>query len=129
MTRRYASRRASRVERAAQRRQPDPAGGHDHVAALGRCQRPRGAALTPDSEHAASLERADGAVVAPTARTVWTRRSSCEGSPLIEIGTSPAPNAYTIVNWPGAQRSAPPAAGSSVHVLVRGPGDPASSGR
>ena len=51
--------------------------------------------------------RQTAALAGPTARTVCTSRSGFAGSPLIEIGTSPAPKAYSIVNWPGRNGSPP----------------------
>jgi hypothetical protein len=44
-------------------------------------------------------------VTAPTARIVcastWSRESTPASTPLAETGTSPTPNAYSMVNWPG----------------------------
>ncbi len=58
-------------------------------------------------------------VASPTARTVWISAPGWSGSPLIEIGTSPAPPAHSIVNWPGVEARAARRAhdsSSSVHV-------------
>src|SRR5450759_1524954 len=57
-------------------------------------------------------------VARPTARTVCTRGPSPSGSPPIEIGTSPAPKADSIVNCPWANSRRAPERGlsSSVHV-------------
>src|SRR5664279_4399659 len=41
------------------------------------------------------------AVTEPTLRTVCSIRSGRLGSPLIEMGASPTPNACSMVNWPG----------------------------
>ena len=58
-------------------------------------------------------------VVAPTARIVCTTSSGRAGSPLIEIGTSPTPNTYSMLNWPGANgRKRGSASGASVSVKV-----------
>src|SRR5215207_8281947 len=57
-------------------------------------------------------------VARPTARTVWRRRDVSAGSPLIEIGTSPAPPLESIVNCPGAKRNPSPPSGSSSSVQV-----------
>src|SRR6516162_287710 len=40
------------------------------------------------------------------------------GSPLIEIGTSPVPNAPSMLNWPGRNANTSPAGGSSSSVTV-----------
>src|SRR5512143_3723393 len=57
--------------------------------------------------------------VAPTARIVCTSCSGRAGSPLIEIGTSPTPNTYSMLNWPGANgRKRGSASGVSVSVKV-----------
>ena len=81
-----------RVQRRPERREPDPTGGDDEVAALGSLDRPRGPVGASDPQDAAALELADGARRGPATRIVWTSRSRRAGSPLIEIGTSPAPN-------------------------------------
>src|ERR1039458_6019198 len=57
-------------------------------------------------------------VARPTARTVCTSGPSPPGSPLIEIGTSPVPNAESIVNCPGANARRAPARGWSSSVQV-----------
>src|SRR3974390_2261407 len=40
------------------------------------------------------------------------------GPPLIEIGTSPVPNAPSMLNWPGRNANTSPAGGSSSSVTV-----------
>ena len=53
---------------------------------------------------------------APTDRTVCTIPApSC---PLTETGTSPTPNAYVIVNWPGSGATIGSSTGSSTSVAV-----------
>ena len=68
------------------------------------------------STRAAAAPRRSRVVTAPTARTVWT--SGPRGSPETEIGTSPTPKAYSIVNCPGAGAGRSPATGSSSSVHV-----------
>ena len=41
-------------------------------------------------------------VAAPAARIVCRNRPSSPGQPLTEMAASPAPNAYSIANWPGS---------------------------
>ena len=89
---------AAPLERAqddrAERREADPAGDDDDVAARRRVDRPRVAERPADAEHRARLGRADrAAVTAPTARTVRTTGPGRPGGPLTEIGTSPIPKA------------------------------------
>ena len=54
----------------------------------------------------------------PTARVVWTRISWRAGSPLIEIGTSPTPNTYSMLNCPGPNGAMPTLSGSISRVKV-----------
>ena len=62
----------ARGGRRAQRREADPAGDDDDVAARGFCDRPR-AERPAHAEHAAGLaSRRSRRVTAPTARIVWT---------------------------------------------------------
>src|SRR5580658_5419845 len=58
------------------------------------------------------------AVARPTERTVWTSGSGRSGLPLIEIGTSPAPAAASMLNWPGVKSSGCPERGLSSSVQV-----------
>src|SRR6478752_2353054 len=71
---------------------------------------------TPSTVPGPAATRA--AVTEPTLRMVCSMRSGRFGSPLIEIGASPTPNAYNMVNWPGNQESAGPSMGSSSSVYV-----------
>jgi hypothetical protein len=73
----------------------------------------------PRTESASPTAAAQIAPVAiPTDLTVCSMTPSSSGSPLIEIGTSPAPPAEIIVNWPGRKRLALPSGTCrrSVHV-------------
>ena len=56
----------------------------------------------------------------PRRRRGWCagERRRAAGSPLIEIGTSPTPKAWSIVNWPGCEREAAAVTGSSQIVAV-----------
>src|SRR6266568_4723514 len=56
-------------------------------------------------------------VTTPTSRMVWTSAPDAAGSPLMEMGTSPTPNAYSMSNWPG-ENANPPPGGSRVTVTV-----------
>src|SRR5512144_1933216 len=49
---------------------------------------------------------------------VWVSRSGRPGSPLMEIGTSPTPNAWSIVNCPAANASPRPSVASRSSVTV-----------
>ena len=82
--------------------------------------RPRVPERAADAEDVARLTRAQSAfVTAPTARIVWTSVVPFRSrSPLVEIGTSPTPNAYSIVNWPGAIGSIASSTGSSSSVQL-----------
>ncbi len=71
---------------------------------------------TPSTVPGPAATRA--AVTEPTLRMVCSMRSGRFGSPLIEMGASPTPNAYNMVNWPGDQDSAGPSVGSSSRVYV-----------
>src|SRR6478752_6715807 len=71
---------------------------------------------TPSTVPGPAATRA--AVTEPTLRMVCSMRSGRFGSPLIEMGASPTPNAYNMVNWPGDQESAGPSVGSSSSVYV-----------
>src|SRR6516225_4396588 len=63
--------------------------------------------------------RAHSAWVAiPTSRMVCSTGPPAAGSPLIEIGTSPVPNAPSMLNWPGRNANTSPAGGSSSSVTV-----------
>src|SRR5674476_599052 len=64
--------------------------------------------------------RARACVTAPTSRTVCCSGPSAFAAPLTEIGTSPTPNADSIVNWPGMNSSGGPSVGSSIIVKVSG---------
>ncbi len=55
-------------------------------------------------------------VTAPTSRIVCSSRSVRAGSPLIEIGASPVPNACIIVNCPAENAIGSPSTGSSTSV-------------
>ena len=73
---------------------------------------PRPARMRPGlAEQSASVAR-------PTARTVCTSSSGSSGSPLIEIGTSPAPPAEIIMNWPGSNGTGRPSQDFSDSVQV-----------
>ena len=63
--------------------------------------------------------RASEWLTPPTSRMVCTSGPPA-GSPLMEIGTSPAPNVPIMVNCPGANPSGTPSAGSRVRVTVSG---------
>ncbi len=56
-------------------------------------------------------------VTAPTDRMVCTSSGPSAGR-LTEIGTSPTPKAYSIVNWPGRCRAIGGPAGRRVRVVV-----------
>src|SRR6476620_2042983 len=71
---------------------------------------------TPSRSPGAASHRA--LVTQPTSRTVWVRVPGRPGSPLIEIGTSPTPNAWSIVNWPAANGRALPSAAVRSRVTV-----------
>src|SRR4051794_40601941 len=77
--------------------------------------RPKGP-RTPSTSPARAAQIA--VVARPTARTVWTSVAGAAGSPLIEMGTSPAPPAESMVNWPGAKGSPSPPLGTSARVTV-----------
>src|ERR1700746_3854356 len=63
--------------------------------------------------------RAHSARVAiPTSRMVCSTGPPAAGSPLIEIGTSPVPNAPSMLNWPGRKANTSPAGGTSSSVTV-----------
>ncbi len=81
------------VDDRAHRRQSDAARDDHDVGARGRLDGPVAAERPADPEHRARLRAQIASVAAPTARTVWTSGPGFAGSPLIEIGTSPAPNA------------------------------------
>ena len=55
--------------------------------------------------------------MAPTSRIVWRSAPPESGEALVEIGTSPTPNAYSMLNWPGAGTTGS-ARGSSRSVQV-----------
>src|SRR5579859_2031408 len=58
---------------------------------------------------------------APTARVVCTRGTGRSGSPLMEMGISPTPYTYSMLNWPQANGDTPsPSHGSSSSVYVSG---------
>ncbi len=86
--------------------------------------RPGTAERAAHAEHVARAASQIACVARPTARTVCTRGPSPPGSPLIEIGTSPLPNAESIVNCPGANASALPgcAARARASTCRRSPG-------
>ena len=48
----------------------------------------------------------------------WRAGHDASGRPLIEIGTSPMPNAYSMVNWPGWCGAIGWSRGSSLSVTV-----------
>lgn len=62
--------------------------------------------------------RQSASETAPTERTVFTRPSPPGGRALIEIGTSPTPNAHSIANCPGSHGSIGSSTGVSVRVTV-----------
>src|SRR6516225_9807608 len=73
---------------------------------------PRTATRSPGS-------RAHSAWVAiPTSRMVCSTGRPAAGSPLIEIGTWPMPNAPSMLNWPGRKANTSPGGGSSSRVTV-----------
>ncbi len=57
-------------------------------------------------------------VALPTERTVYTSRPVSCGSPLIEIGSSPTPYTYSMLNCPGEKAAPSDDSGSSVSVNV-----------
>ena len=60
------------VDRRPQRREPDPAGEHDDVGALGRFDRPGGAERAAHADHVAAPQRRTARrSTVPTARIVW----------------------------------------------------------
>jgi len=63
----------------------------------------------------ATVERTAN-VTPPTARTVWTSVSGFAGFPLIEIGTSPIPCTYIMLNCPGRNDKGDPSSGLSSSV-------------
>src|SRR5579875_1106835 len=73
----------------------------------------------PRTPTAAPGPRAHSAcVTGPTSRIVCSTGPSPPGSPLIEIGTSPTPNAYSMLNWPGRNENGSPGGGSSSSVTT-----------
>src|SRR5579875_2688126 len=53
-------------------------------------------------------------LTAPTSRIVCSTGPGDDGSPLIEIGTSPMPGARSMLNWPGRKPNGPGGSSSSV---------------
>ena len=105
------------VNRGPQRRQPDSAG-HDHEVATARfLERPGRAERPADADDRAGRGRTRACETAPTSRIVWRSAPAESGEALVEIGTSPTPNAYSMLNWPGAGTTGS-ASGSSMSVQV-----------
>ena len=105
--------RAHLEDRRAQRRQPDAAGDEDHVA-------PAAVAAPPTRCRTGPGRRAWCRACPGAGRGRPSRRRGscagacpgCAGSPLIEIGTSPTPNAWSMVNCPASNASGSPSTGS-----------------
>src|SRR5205085_5989997 len=57
-------------------------------------------------------------VTSPTARIVCTTSRTRPAAPLIEIGASPTPNAYSMLNCPGSNAYATPCGGAAWIVNV-----------
>src|SRR5579875_3659701 len=53
-------------------------------------------------------------LTAPTSRIVCSTGPGDDGSPLIEIGTSPTPGARSMLNWPGRKPNGPGGCSASV---------------
>ena len=111
---------------------PMPPATMTQVAAAGLLQRPGRAVRTTHSDGVAGRRRAQSAShrARPRGWCASASRSPAVVSPLTEIGTSPAPNAYSMANWPGPKGGmrGPPAGTSrsvaSVGGLRRAVGDP-----